>query len=142
MNARPTERGLALPREVNVPLNLNVETKMKIKMLLAGLAAAVVMTACETTPTDPDSVDRNNQATGEMCGGIAGFTCGEPQDFCMIPVAGQCGAADQSGTCTTKPEVCTLDFNPVCGCDGNTYPNACAAAAAGVSVSAAGECPA
>jgi hypothetical protein len=39
-----------------------------------------------------------------------------------------------------EPRMCTMDWNPVCGCDGKTYSNACSANAAGVSVFTAGEC--
>jgi hypothetical protein len=58
-------------------------------------------------------------------------------EFCRKP-QGVCG--DQGGVCSPRPELCTENFDPVCGCDGNTYSNECAASAAGVSVKAEGEC--
>jgi hypothetical protein len=60
--------------------------------------------------------------------------------YCSFPASAQCGAADQTGTCATKPDACDLVYSPVCGCDDKTYGNACAAASAGVSVAKTGEC--
>ena len=73
------------------------------------------------------------------CGGIAGFEC--PEDmYCYYPLDAACGAGDQMGTCEPKLEVCTARYEPVCGCDGNTYSSACEAAAAGTSVASEGAC--
>ncbi len=57
-------------------------------------------------------------------------------EFCDTPL-GSCGG---EGACTSAPDACAEIYQPVCGCDERTYGNACAAAAAGVSVLAPGEC--
>jgi hypothetical protein len=47
---------------------------------------------------------------------------------------------DGPGRCVPRPDYCTLDYDPVCGCDGRTYSNDCYAAMNGVNVLHRGLC--
>ncbi len=78
---------------------------------------------------------------GVVCGGTAAKMCPGANQFCDRGV-GKCQTPDAEGVCRVKTQMCTMDYTPVCGCDGVTYANACGATAAGVSVDHAGECKA
>ncbi|MFT5433022.1 MAG: hypothetical protein ACI9OJ_003727 [Myxococcota bacterium] len=81
------------------------------------------------------------EPVAKTCGGFLGIACPEGQ-FCAYSEAAMCGAADQTGECSFKPEFCALIYDPVCGCDGKIHSNSCIAASKGVSIAPESWCTA
>jgi hypothetical protein len=96
-------------------------------------------TACDAAASGVN-VDHSGMCPGQPCGTIAGGGCAEGE-YCAMD-EGVCQNPDQGGFCKPIPVECPLmeSFAPVCGCDGNTYDNSCAAAMKGVNVVKAGAC--
>lgn len=89
--------------------------------------------ACEAAQAG-ESVDYAGKCVAPTCTADDACAAGE---YCAR-ASGDCGG---EGACTPLPAACSPVFNPVCGCDGKTYGNACKAAKLGVSVAGAGTCP-
>jgi hypothetical protein len=112
-----------------------------------GTHCALVDVTCIQAPCNPVPQCVGNTGSAGTGGGTVGAVCGTrgagpcaDGQFCNHPIGADCGRADAPGSCEQIPSVCTREFQPVCGCDGATYSNACGAASAGVSIERDGEC--
>jgi len=127
----------ALDADDSGSLDLTDAIRILTFIFLEGKALPAPSPAeCGLDPTD----DALTCAAYKPCGGVPKCATG---DCC--PKGSYCkkdeGDCDGMGTCTQRPQFCPDVYKPVCGCDGRTYGNSCAAASAGVSVMSQGECP-
>jgi Kazal-type serine protease inhibitor domain len=111
---------------------------MRLLHLLPAVIALIAGFSALTVSHDALALDRMS-GRGGICAGLAGFQC-KAGLFCDFAPSAQCGAADQTGTCRRKPEICAMIYAPVCGCDDKTYGNDCQRRAAGVGKVKNGPC--
>lgn len=105
---------------------------MKIKhitFLLLFAALLVSFAGCKDKYSPTDNI---------KCGGVEKLTC--PSGYTCDYPENTCNDERVEGLCFKTPEACTEQYEPVCGCDGNTYPNDCKRLMNGTPLAYTGEC--
>lgn len=109
----------------------------------AGRAESANWTECFTVTTDQEAVSYCAEAGSHTAAVVDAITRFEALASCDADGAATCGAGrtcNAEGDCTESSCVCPALYNPVCGTNGTTYSNSCAAACAQQDVKHTGEC--
>ena len=136
---------------------------MKLRFALILAASAGALSACAVSEDDADSTSdeivagdaclRADPNDDWMCPAVYDPVCGcdgktygnacEAGRVVMSSTAGECAPPDAGSCKLAQPNddlACIALYDPVCGCDGKTYGNACEAGRV-VTSSTPGECP-
>ena len=123
---------------------------MALLFLSGASSGADPLTGAELCAELGGRIDFNNRTCT-----LEGRTCSIPEpeggscmDLKICTVNEDCASdeycaasgCEGPGICRPRPEFCTMDYRPVCGCDGRTYSNSCSAAQKGVRIAYPGKC--
>jgi hypothetical protein len=101
-----------------------VEPEACLMVEEAGMAGVMPVDVCAAGGVDSGPAGSGEPAGPLFCGGAAQVAC--PDGYTCDRTDALCTQSDVAGMCVPTPEGACVDAgNPVCGCDGVTYPSNC-----------------
>ena len=91
----------------------------RVRIISGLFVVAMLLAACATAA----------ESGAEEPGKCAGDSDCAQGEFC--DTTPQCHGQGVTGVCVPRPQICTMEYVPVTGCNGKEYANRCAAAAEG-----------